>query len=156
MTNTAPLIGMIAAITLGFANQAFAENKHGHGAEQGHAEETAQFEKPTFGNVKDAWTFMTAKVSEVESLLSENKVEPVHKIGEELEGAIHTLEEKSDAVTAEAKPKLASVLKQLDKAVDDLHHSAEANDAPAANLHLKKIKGLLPLVESLYPAATLK
>ena len=54
----------------------------------------------------------------------------------------------------ENKTKLASVLKQLDKSADDLHHAAEAKDAGAAALGVKKIKGLLPLVEGLYPAGT--
>ncbi|MFN0218232.1 MAG: hypothetical protein ACKVP4_05380 [Hyphomicrobium sp.] len=148
--------GFAASLVIGFAAPSFAEDKHQHGAGQGHTEDADHYEKPTFANVKDAWAFMTTKIGEAEKLLDEKKIEPVHEIGEQIEGAVHTLEEKSDMVAADAKTKLASALKQLDKAVDDMHHAAEANDAGGAGLGLKKIKGLMPLVKSLYPAGALE
>lgn len=156
MTFQRNLIAAISACAIAGALPASAEDKHDHGGEHGHTEEKAHFDKVSFGSVKEAWAFMKAKVGEAETLVSENKIEPVHEIGEQLEGAIHTLEEKSDMVTEANKPKLASVLKQLDKSADELHHAAEGKDADAAALGVKKIKGLLPLVEGLYPAGTLQ
>jgi hypothetical protein len=58
-------------------------------------------------------------------------------------------------VTGDAKKKLTAALKQLDKAADELHHSAEGKDADATSLNLKKVKGLLPLIQGLYPAGAL-
>lgn len=150
------LISVIAACALAGSMAANAEDKHDHGAEHGHSEKKAHFEKVSFGSVKEAWAFMKTKVGEAEALVSENKVDAIHEIGEQLEGAVHTLEENSDMVTAENKIKLVSVLKQLDKSADDLHHAAEAKDARAAAIGVKKIKGLLPLVEGLYPAGSLQ
>lgn len=156
MTIPKSVISVIAACALAGSVPAIAEEKHDHGSEHGHSEKKAHYENVSFGSVKEAWTFMKTKVGEAETLVSEDKIEAVHEIGEQLEGAIHTLEEKSDMVTAENKSKLASVLKQLDKSADELHHAAEAKDATAAALGVKKIKGLLPLVEGLYPSGTLQ
>lgn len=148
--------GFAASLVLGFAAPSIAEDQHQHGAGKGHSEDAEHYEKPTFATVKDAWAFMTTKIGEAEKLLDEKKIEPVHEIGEQIEGAVHTLEEKSDMVADDAKTKLASALKQLDKAVDDMHHAAESNDAAAARLGVKKIKALLPVVEGLYPAGALQ
>lgn len=156
------VVSMITAVGLVFAAPALAEDKHDHSnghkhdAEHGHAESKPHFETAAFSNVKDAWAAIIAQVAEAEKNLGEKKLEPVHRAGEQIEGAVHTLEEKSDMVAADAKPNLTSALKQLDKAVDDLHHAAEKADQATAELSLKKIKGLLPLVEGLYPAGTLK
>lgn len=151
-----------ASIIIAFTVPVLAEDKqqhgdgHAHSSEEGHAEETQHYEKPAFSNVKAAWAFMVLKIGEAEKSIGEKKLEPVHEIGEQMEGAVHTLEDKSDMILADAKPKLASVLKQLDKAVDDMHHGAEKADQAIVELSLKKIKGLMPLIEGLYPAGTLK
>lgn len=131
-----------------------ANDGHDHGKDHGH-EDKAHFDSKTFASVKEAWAFISEQVAAADKLVAEKNIEPVHEIGEQLGSAVHTLEEKSDMVTGDAKTKLASVLKQLDKAVDDLHHTAEGKDADGTALNLKKIKGLLPLVQSLYPAGTL-
>lgn len=57
---------------------------------------------------------------------------------------MHTLEEESEMATDDAKAKLAAALKQLDKTADELHHSAEANDADGTALNLKSSKGCCP------------
>jgi G3E family GTPase len=80
----------------------------------------------------------------------------VHEIGEQLEVAVHVLQSKSDMVTDAARKRLDSALTQLDKSIDGLHHAAEENDAAQATLELGKIKGLLPLIESQYPAGALR
>jgi hypothetical protein len=131
-----------------------ANEGHDHAKEHGH-DDKAHFEGKTFASVKEAWSFVTEKVAEAEKLVADKKLEPVHEISEQLGNAVHTLEEKSDMVTGQAKAKLAAALKQLDKAADDLHHSAEGNDADGTMLNLKKVKGLLPLIQSLYPAGAL-
>ena len=59
-------------------------------------------------------------------------------------------------VAADQKGKLTAVLKQLDKAADELHHAGEDKNADAASLALKKMKGLLAVVEGLYPAGSLQ
>ena len=134
--------------------QVAANEGHDHAAEHGH-EEKAHFESKTFASVKEAWSFIKANVAEAEKLASENKLEPIHEIGEHIASAVHTLEDKSDMVTGDAKSKVSAALKQLDKAADELHHSAEKADADAIALNLKKLKGLLPLVEGLYPPGAL-
>lgn len=146
----------VAGLATGLALPASAEDKHDHSSDHGHVDAKPHFDKANFTNVKEAWAAIVAQVAEAEKDLGEKKLEPVHRAGEQIEGAVHTLEDKSDMVAADAKPKLASALKQLDKAVDDLHHAAEKADQSTAELSLKKIKGLIPLVEGLYPAGALK
>ncbi|MCB1505241.1 MAG: hypothetical protein AB7U75_05645 [Hyphomicrobiaceae bacterium] len=156
------LATLIATAALAMSVTAFAEDKHAAGDGHGHAEghehgaEKAHFEKKTFGTVKEAWGFITAQVPEVEKHVAAKAVEPVHEIGEHLGSAVHALEEKSDMVAADQKTKLAAVLKQLEKAADELHHAGEEKSADAAGLALKKMKGLLAAVEGLYPAGALK
>lgn len=150
------IVSGATALGLAFSFPALAEDKHDHGADHGHTDAKPHFEKANFTNVKEAWAAIVAQVAEAEINLVEKKLEPIHRAGEQMEAAVHTLEEKSDMVAADAKPKLASALKQFDKAVDDLHHAAEKADLATAELSLKKIKGLVPLVEGLYPAGALK
>ena len=155
------LAGFLVAASLTASIPAAAEDKHGagdvhqHGEGHKHGEEKAHFEKKTFAGVKEAWGFITAQVAEAEKHIAAKVIDPVHEIGEQLEGAIHTLEEKSDMVAADQKTKFAAVLKQLDKAADELHHAGEDKNADAAGLAVKKIKGLLPAVEAMYPAGAL-
>lgn len=155
------LITLLATAALAVSVPAMAEDKHTDGDGHQHAEghehgaEKAHFDKKTFGSVKEAWGFITAQVAEVEKHVAAKAVDPVHEIGEHLGSAIHTLEEKSDMVAADQKTKLAAVLKQLDKAADELHHAGEDKNTDAASLALKKMRGLLPAVEGLYPAGAL-
>lgn len=127
---------------------------HEHGAEHGHDDAT-HFAKKEFGTAKEAWAFLTAKVAESEATLAEGKADALHEAGEQIGAAIHSLKEHAETLTHEAKPRLVSVLKQLDKAADDLHHAAESGDADATAMGLKKIKGLMPLVEELHPQGTI-
>lgn len=127
-----------------------AEDGHDHGHK-----DKSHFDAKTFASVKEAWAFLGTATAEAEKLAADGKLEPIHELAEQIGEAVHTLEDKSDMVTGDAKTKLSAALKQLDKAADELHHSAEGNDADATSLNLKKVKGLLPLVQSLYPAGTL-
>ena len=95
-------------------------------------------------------------MKDAEHLLASKQTEAVHEIGEQLEAAVHVLKEKSTMVTGEKQARLASVLDQLDRAVDDLHHAAEDKDSAQASLELSKIKSLLPLVIAQYPPETLQ
>jgi len=142
---------LAAVACLVLASPAMAQKKdHDHGKEKAHFKVTPP------PSLKEAWTLITTKVAEAEKHLADKKLEPIHEIGEQLEAAVHVLEEKSDMVTGDKKTRLASALKQLDKAVDDLHHAAEDKDAGKIGIEIKKIKGLLPLVEGQYPAGALK
>jgi hypothetical protein len=152
---------LIAVTSLGLicSPMALAEEKHeGHEHGAGHEQkvETPHFEAKSFASPKEAWTFVVEKIAEADKLIAAKTIDPVHEIGEQLDDALHTLEEKSDMVTGDAKIKLAAILKQLDKSADELHHAAEDNSIDGAALALGKIKGLIPAVEGLYPAGVLK
>ena len=127
---------------------------HDHGKDHGH-EDKSHYDTKTFASVKEAWAFLGTATAEAEKMAADGKLEPIHELAEQIGAAVHTLEDKSDMVSGDAKTKLSSALKQLDKAADELHHSAEGKDASATTLNLKKVKGLLPLVQSLYPAGAL-
>lgn len=131
-----------------------AKDGHDHGTEHGH-DDKGHFEGKSFASIKEAWSFIATSVTEAEKLATDKKFETLHEIGEHIASAIHVLEDKSDMITGDAKTKLASALKQLDKAADELHHASEKGDSDAITLNLKKLKGLLPLVQGLYPPGTL-
>jgi hypothetical protein len=175
MSTTSRFLPLIAVVALGAAQIANAddaglsskniylaandghdhgEGGHDHGKDHGH-DDKSHFEEKSFASVKEAWAFITATTGEAEKLAAAKTIEPIHELAEHIGSAVHTLEDKSDMVTGDAKTKLSSALKQLDKAADDLHHSAEENDADATALNLKKVKGLLPLIQGLYPAGAL-
>ena len=137
------------AIAVAYAGPATAQKKdHSHDKE-------SHFKVTPPADVKAAWTLITTKVSEVEKNLAAKQLEPVHEAGEHLEAAVHVLKEKSTMVSGDKKTRLASAIKQLDKAVDELHHAAEEKDASKMGLGLNKIKGLLPLIQAQYPSGTL-
>lgn len=149
MTIKALMITLAAASAVAFATPSLAGDKHNHG-DKGHADKS-HFKITPPADVKAAWTMITQSVASAEA-----KPEAVHEAAETLEVAFHVLEEKSAMVTGEAKTRLASVLKQADKANDALHHGAEDKDAAKVAAELKKIKALLPLIEAQYPAGVLK
>jgi len=145
-------LAYVCALTLalGYAAPALAQQKKDHA----HGEES-HFKVTPPADVKAAWTLIAAKVGEVEKSLASKQLDPIHEMGEHIEAAVHVLEEKSTMVTGDKKNRLGSALKQLDKAVDDFHHAAEDKDAAKIGLHLNKIKGLLPLIQSQYPPGAL-
>lgn len=138
------------AVALGYAGPALAQQKkdHTHGNE-------SHFKVTPPADVKAAWTLIATKVADAEKSLAAKQLDPIHEMGEHIEAAVHVLEEKSTMVTGDKKNRLSSALKQLDKAVDDFHHAAEDKDAAKVGLHLNKIKGLLPLIQSQYPPGAL-
>jgi len=145
------LVVVAAICSLGAASPAVAQKKDDHG----HAKES-HFKVTPPADLKAAWTLLSTKLGEAEKNLIEKKVEAIHEVAEHLEAAVHALQEKSTMVTGDKQTRLASALKQLDKAVDDLHHAAEDKKTAQVGIEIKKIRGLLPLVESQYPAGALK
>ncbi len=149
MTFKALALTLAAASAVAFATPAFAADKHNHG-DKGHAEKS-HFKIAPPADVKAAWVMITESVAAAEA-----KADAADEAAEKLEVAFHTLEEKSAMVTGEARTRLASVLKQADKATDAFHHGADDKDAAKVAAELKKIKALLPLIEAQYPAGALK
>ena len=146
------LLTVLATVCLvAIALPAVAQKKddHGHGKE-------SHFKVTPPADLKAAWSLISTKLAEAEKSVAANKIEPVHEITEHIEAAVHVLQEKSTMVTGEKQTRLTSALKQLDKAVDDLHHAAEDKKTAQIGVEVKKIKGLLPLIEGQYPASTLK
>jgi hypothetical protein len=162
MSITRTIVAAAASVVVGLSLPVMAEEGHDHGKghehgkEHAHGKDEAHFKVTPPADVKEAWTLITAKLTEAETAIGGNKLTGAHEAGEHMEAAVHTLQEKSDMVAEGSKAKLTSALKQLDKAVDELHHGAEHNEADAASTALTKIKGLLPLVEGLYPPGALK
>jgi predicted membrane-bound mannosyltransferase len=140
----------LAAVTLACAATPTAAQKKEHSHEEQHFNVTPP------ANVREAWLLIATKVKDAQRLLAEKQTDAVHEIGEQLEAAVHVLKESSTMVTGDKHARLASVLEQLDKVVDDLHHAAEDKDAAQTGLELGKIRTLLPLVEAQYPAGALQ
>ena len=137
------------ALAIAHAGPALAQKReHEHGKE-------SHYKVTPPADVKAAWTVITSKVNEAEKNLAAKELEPVHEAGEHLEAAVQVLKERSTMVSGDNKRRLSSAIEQLDKAVDELHHAAEDKDASRAGLGLRKIKGLLPLIQAQYPAGTL-
>lgn len=149
MTVKTVALALAAFAAIAFSAQSIAGEKHSHG-DKGHADKT-HFKVTSPADVKAAWAMITESVAAAEA-----KADAADESAEKLEVAFHTLEEKSSMVTGEAKARLASVLKQADKATDAFHHSAEEKNAAKAAAELKKIKALLPLIEAQFPAGILK
>lgn len=127
---------------------------HDHSKSHGH-EDHAHFDAKKFSTVKEAWNYLTTATADAQQKLETGDIEPVHELAEHIGSAVHTLEDKSEAAGDDTKDKLAAVLKQLDKAADELHHAAESKDKDATALGLKKVQGLLPVLKGLYPSGTL-
>jgi len=119
-----------------------------------HAKES-HFKVTPPADIKAAWTMITSKVNEAEKNIAAKDLEPVHEAGEHLEAAVQVLKEQSTMVSGDKKTRLSSAIEQLDKALEELHHAAEDKDASRAGLGLRKIKGLLPLIQAQYPSGTL-
>jgi hypothetical protein len=132
-----------------FAPVAMAQDKHGHA-------DTSHFKVAEPADVKAAWTLILAKLGEAEQLLVAKNMDAIHEGTENVKVAVHVLQEKSTMVSGDKQTRLKSVLSQLDKAADALHHAAEDKNVEQVALEIKKIKGLLPLVEGQFPAGVLK
>lgn len=156
MTLRLAFLALLVATTMA-VTPALAGDDHDHGSgAHDHATETGHFKVTPPATVKEAWALLVSKAAESDAALGENKVDIAHQAGEHIEAAVHTLQEKSDMVPADAKSKLSSALKQLDKAADEMHHGAEEKNTEEAAAALSKIKSLIPVIEKLYPTGELK
>lgn len=123
------------------------EATHDHGA---HGDETTHFDKTSFGSTKEAWDALSRSVAEVEQSVTAKDFKVAQDAGERIGSAVHALEERSDEAAHANRAKLQSALKQLEKASDELRHGAKKENAASASLAIKKIKALMPVVQSLY------
>lgn len=156
MSRNRVAVSLLATAALALAAPVLAGDKHDHGKSHDHGKEAAHSAVTPPADVKTAWGLIATKLAEAETALGAKNLDGAHSAAEHLEAAVHTLENKTDAVPADQRTKLASALKQFDKAIDELHHGTEEKDADGATAAVTKIKGLLPLVEKLYPAGVLK
>ena len=143
-------------LTLPLATAALADDGHDHGKGHDTAAETKHHAEKSFATPKDAWSFLKEKIAVAETSAAEKKLEPIHELAEQMQGAVLVLEGKVDAVPEASRTRLTSALKQLKKGTDELHHGAEDNDMAQATAAIIKIKGLLPLIAGLYPAGTIR
>lgn len=145
----------LASLCLALCPPAWAE-KDEHGHEHKHEEAKSHDDAKALGSVKEAWTLLSTKVAEADQHAAAAKFDLIEPVAHDLESVVKTLSEKSGMVEEGKKANLASAIKQLDKAVEAMHHAAEEKDAAAVGGETKKIRGLMPLIEGLYPAGTLK
>lgn len=139
---------------IGAPSLSLAADEHGH--EHKHEESKSHDDAKALGSVKEAWSLLTAKIAEADQHVAAGKLDLIEPVSHDLESVVKTLTEKSDMVEDGKKANLASAIKQLDKSVEAMHHAAEEKDAAGAGSEAKKIKGLMPLIEGLYPAGALK
>lgn len=151
MMSLRAMAAVAAALCLTIATPVVAQKKDAHG----HGKET-HFKVTPPADLKAAWTSIATKLDEADKNIASKNVEPLHEISEYIEAAVHVLQEKSTMVTGEKLKRLESALKQFDKTVDDFHHAAEDKKAAQVSVEIKKIRGLLPLIEAQYPPGILK
>ena len=137
------------AVAVAYAGPSTAQKK-----DHSHAKES-HFNVTRPADVKAAWRLITSKVSEAEKNLAAKELEPVHEAGEHWRQPLTCSKNIPRWCRADKKTRLSSAIEQLDKAVDELHHAAEEKDAGRAGFGLRKIKGLLPLIQAQYPSGTL-
>jgi len=145
---TLPVLAMICALSTG--TQAYAGADHDHGHEHGAAQEQPHFDIPKPETAEAAWTLLDDTAAAAKGALEKNDLNALHESGEKLEVAITSLKEKTDLAPEENRKKLASVLGQLGKAIDRLHHAAEDKDIAGAKEALDLIDSLRPMAKPLY------
>jgi len=160
----------LAVITIsgGFAI-ANAEEKHDHGSENhqhekshdkghhdhGHADKR-HHEVTEPKTIKQAWQQITNGLVAAQANIDASAFEPIHAFAEQLEEALHFLADHSNAAEEKNRKRLESVIKQLDKVADNLHHAAEDKDLTKIKQEVKKAQSLLPLAEAQYPKGILR
>lgn len=146
-----------------------AEEKHNHGShdhdhakshddgqhDHGHADKR-HHEVTTPKTIKEAWRQITDGLATTEANINASAIEPIHAFAEQFEESLHFLADHTNVASEENRKRLASVIKQLDKVADSLHHAAEDKDLAKIKQETKKAKSLLPLAEAQYPKGTLR
>lgn len=146
-----------------------AEDKHDHGSnnhehakshddgnhEHGHADKR-HHEVTEPKTIKEAWQQITDGLAATESNIDASAFDSIHAFAEQLEESLHFLADHSSAASEKNRKRLESVIKQLDKVADSLHHAAEDKDLAKIKQETKKAQSLLPLAEAQYPKGTLQ
>ena len=140
---------IVAALAWTAGMAAANEGHEGHeGMEHG-------MEQATGEGVGGAWSAMRATRDAIAADIDAGKLGEIHEKSEALVPQGQTLLERSADLAAEKRARVESALKQLPAVVDALHDAADAGKADAVRRQLKRLDGVLALVQAQYPPAAL-
>ncbi len=127
-------------------------------ADDGHAGHEGMghgMKQATGEGVGGAWTSLRATRDAIAADIDAGKLGAIHEKSEALVPQGQTLLERSTDLAPEKRARVESALKQLPAVVDALHDAADAGKADEVSRQLKRLDGLLSLVQAQYPPAAL-
>lgn len=132
-----------------------------HEASGGHEGHAAM---PTMPGIQDpakpapeasAWVDLKATRDAIAQIVASGKLAGVHEKSERLEPLGRALVDGAKSLPDEKRTRIQATLRQLPQLSKSLHEAADSGNADAARRELKRLDGLLALIEAQYPTAAL-
>lgn len=132
----------------------FADSGHDHDAQAagGHGDSVPA---GSYSSTSQAWATVKKSVSAASQAIGAGDLKPVHEASEQLDGAVKYLQTAGGIADADKKLRAEATLKQLLTLSGELHIAADAGDSAKSASALKKIEGVMKLIEIQYPAEAL-
>ncbi len=150
------IAGLLCAVTFAWlaGTSGATEGHEGHeGMEHGTKQTTAQ--TASGEGVAGAWTALRATRDAIAADIAAGKLGEIHAKSEALVPQGQALLERSTDLAPEKRARVESALKQLPAVVDALHDAADAGKADEVSRQMKRLDGVLALVQAQYPPAVL-
>jgi uncharacterized cupredoxin-like copper-binding protein len=99
-----------------------------------------------------AWSDFKATRDAIAQVIEAGKLSEVHEKSERLAPLGEALATGSQKLPEDKRSRIEATLRQLPGVVDALHDAADAGDAAATRRELKRLDGLIALLEAQFPA----
>ena len=143
---------VIAAFLIALPHDHGAQGAAAAGGPDGHVSPDTANPAPGVGG---AWAALKGARDEIAKRLDSGRLEEIHAVSEQLAPLANTLLERSSDLAPDNRARVEGAVKQMPKLADALHDAADAGNADETRRQLKRLDGLLDLVQTQYPASAL-
>ena len=149
-------------LMLGAAGCSGDDRGHSHGKEEpssphssADAHDPPGQSEPTPEGLAATWRALTGMRNAIAADVQGGRLLAVHHNAERLAPLASALGEHSESLDPAKRARVEGALKQVPRVADALHHAADRGDKARAERELKRLDGLLQLIEAQYPEAEL-
>lgn len=136
-------------LSAGVASPVRGDSGHEHGKEQAPRHDTP-------GSLAERWVALIHTRDAIARDLLEGRLEGIHEKAEKLPALANSLLEHPTSVDPAKLARLRGAVKQIPKVADALHEAADGGDKERTKRELKRLNGLLQLIQAQYPEADLE
>lgn len=109
----------------------------------------------SFKEVAAAWGRVEEARAELDEVVGENKLDEVHEAAFKVRDAVKELPGRSASLSADARQRLDSQVKQVERLAGMLDEAGDSNNAKAVHEHHQAMDEALEAIRGLYPAGVM-